>query len=163
MDRDRLVLYLAAVFAGLTVLLAVVSLAKQPFLLVLAVPFAATTYFLWSHATGRLAERTRRRARQERTRTRAASDAGPRADGDRFGERTRRRAQQTAGGQQTRSTAPGPTRAEAYRTLDLEPGASSDAVRRAYRQKVKEVHPDTDSGDEESFRRVNRAYETLTD
>jgi curved DNA-binding protein CbpA len=36
-------------------------------------------------------------------------------------------------------------------------------VRRAYRSKVKEVHPDTESGDEESFKRVNRAYERLTD
>jgi curved DNA-binding protein CbpA len=28
---------------------------------------------------------------------------------------------------------------------------------------VKEVHPDTDSGSEEAFKRVNRAYETLTE
>lgn len=154
-------LYLAAVFAGLTVLLAVAALAKQPFLLVLALPFGATTYFLWVHATGRLAERHRRRARQGRTRTRAATDAGPRDDW----ERTRRRARQRA--RQGTSRAPnasnGPTRAEAYRALDLEPGSSEEAVRRAYRQKVKEVHPDADSGDEESFKRVNRAYERLTD
>jgi curved DNA-binding protein CbpA len=36
-------------------------------------------------------------------------------------------------------------------------------VRRAYREKVKEAHPDTDSGSEEEFKRVNRAYETLTE
>jgi curved DNA-binding protein CbpA len=36
-------------------------------------------------------------------------------------------------------------------------------VRAAYRERVKAVHPDTDSGDEEQFKRVNRAYERLTE
>jgi curved DNA-binding protein CbpA len=35
-------------------------------------------------------------------------------------------------------------------------------VKQAYREKVKEVHPDTDGGDEEAFKKVNRAYERLT-
>ena len=162
-DRDRLVLYLAAVFAGLTVLLAVAALARQPFLLVLALPFGATTYFLWFHATGRLAERTRRRTAREhgRTRTRAAADAGPRENWERTRRRARRQARQ--GTNRASNTSSGPTRSEAYRALDLEPGASEEAVRRAYREKVKEVHPDAESGDEESFKRVNRAYEALTD
>jgi curved DNA-binding protein CbpA len=34
-------------------------------------------------------------------------------------------------------------------------------VRAAYRERVKEVHPDTEGGDEEAFKRVTRAYETL--
>jgi curved DNA-binding protein CbpA len=36
-------------------------------------------------------------------------------------------------------------------------------VRAAYRDRVKEVHPDTDAGDEEAFKSVTAAYERLTD
>jgi DnaJ-domain-containing protein 1 len=182
-DRDRLVLYLAAVFAGLTVLLAVAALATQPFLLLLALPFAATTYFLWYHATGRLAERARRRVEHEhartrtRTRTQAAADAGPRDDWEweRDWERARRRAtgpnsgagaragSRAGTGSASATESRRPPTDEAYRALDLEPGASTERVREAYREKVKEVHPDTETGDEEAFKRVNRAYEALTE
>ncbi len=155
---------LAAVFAGITVLLAVLGLSYQLFLLFLAVPFGLTTYFMWYQASGRLAERTQQRrvrqgpsgfgtgarrenVRENRRRARGGANAGGRTNG---------------GTGATRPTR-GPTRAEAYRALDLEPGASADEVKRAYRSKVKEVHPDTDSGDEESFKRVNRAYESLNE
>ena len=53
--------------------------------------------------------------------------------------------------------------AEAYRVLDLDRDADADDVRQAYRQKVKSVHPDRDSGDEEQFKRVKEAYEVLND
>jgi curved DNA-binding protein CbpA len=56
-----------------------------------------------------------------------------------------------------------PSPAEAYRTLGLDPGTDEAAVRAAYRQRVKEVHPDRPSGDEDEFKRVTRAYERLTD
>jgi curved DNA-binding protein CbpA len=49
---------------------------------------------------------------------------------------------------------------EAYDALGVSPDASQEAVRDAYRDRVKEVHPDS-GGDEEAFKRVNRAYETL--
>ncbi|MFB6176346.1 MAG: J domain-containing protein [Halobaculum sp.] len=49
---------------------------------------------------------------------------------------------------------------EAYDTLGVERGASQESIKSAYREKVKEVHPDS-GGDEETFKRVNRAYETL--
>lgn len=55
----------------------------------------------------------------------------------------------------------GPSPREAYRALDLDPGADDDAVRRAYRERVKSVHPDRESGDEEEFKRVTEAYEVL--
>ena len=42
-------------------------------------------------------------------------------------------------------------------------GADEAAVRSAYRERVKEVHPDRPSGDEDEFKRVNRAYERLTE
>jgi DnaJ-domain-containing protein 1 len=157
-DRDRLVLGLAAVFAGLTVLLVVLSFTQQLFLLVVALPFAATTYFMWYQASGRLQERTRTR------RVRAGSRfRGPRGDETGpggFGAGARRQARAGFGGQQPSS---GPSEREAYRTLGLDPGADEAAVRSAYRDRVKDVHPDRPSGDEEEFKRVTRAYERLTD
>jgi hypothetical protein len=54
----------------------------------------------------------------------------------------------------------GPTLAEAYETLGLEAGADLDAVREAYRERVKETHPDR-GGDPEAFIRVREAYERL--
>ena len=162
MDRDRLVLGLAAVFAGVTTVLVVLAFVRQLFLLFLALPFAATTYIMWSHATGRLAARTRRRARRAsgaRT-ARAGSNPGPGG----FGATARGAAGQGATGGRTDAAAEtGPTRREAYERLDLDPDAADDEVRRAYRAKVKEVHPDTEGGDEERFKRVNRAYERLQD
>ena len=47
----------------------------------------------------------------------------------------------------------------AYRVLGLPSGADAEAVRRAYRRRVKEVHPDH-GGDEEEFQRVQEAYDT---
>ncbi|MFB6166208.1 MAG: J domain-containing protein [Haloarculaceae archaeon] len=49
--------------------------------------------------------------------------------------------------------------AAAFAVLDLPAGASTEEVRRAYRRKVKEVHPDL-GGDEAAFRRVREAYAT---
>ncbi|MFC4357261.1 J domain-containing protein [Halobium salinum] len=187
MDRDRLLLGLASVFAGLTVTFVVTGLAYNPFLLLLSLPFGATTYFLWYQATGRLQKRARRRRERGFDRERhsgfgagarreAARDAagvgsrfrggpggvggptGPGGDGRRRRANANRR--RARGGVRERS---GPSRAEAYRTLGLDTDADQAAVKRAYRSKVKEVHPDTESGDEESFKRVNRAYERLTD
>ncbi|MFC6726374.1 hypothetical protein ACFQE1_18800 [Halobium palmae] len=62
MDRHRLLLGLASVFAGLTVMLIMVSVVYSPFFVLLALPFGATAYFLWFHATGRLRDRMRERA-----------------------------------------------------------------------------------------------------
>lgn len=47
----------------------------------------------------------------------------------------------------------------AYAVLGLPRGAGEDDVRRAYRARVKEVHPDH-GGDEAEFRRVREAYRT---
>lgn len=47
----------------------------------------------------------------------------------------------------------------AYAVLGLPAGADTDAVQRAYRERVKEVHPDH-GGDEAAFKRVREAYDT---
>ncbi|QLH78102.1 J domain-containing protein [Halosimplex rubrum] len=80
----------------------------------------------------------------------------------------RQRRQARAQGQRRRRRAAaaaqpsGPTAAEAYDTLDLNRDADEDAVKAAYREKVKEVHPDSPDGDEEAFKEVQSAYERLT-
>ncbi|HHN81216.1 MAG TPA: J domain-containing protein [Methanomicrobia archaeon] len=44
-----------------------------------------------------------------------------------------------------------------FALLDLSPDATEDEIRAAYRQKVKEWHPDY-GGDDESFVRLREAY-----
>jgi hypothetical protein len=50
---------------------------------------------------------------------------------------------------------------DAYAELGLTPGADVDAVRRAYRERVKDAHPDH-GGSERAFRRVRDAYATAS-
>jgi hypothetical protein len=56
------------------------------------------------------------------------------------------------------ASAPGPAR-EAFAELGVPAGASADEIRRAYRRKVREVHPDQ-GGDEDEFKRLREAYTT---
>lgn len=180
MDSDGLLVGIAAVFAGTTVLLTVLAFVFQPFLLLFAAVFAAATYLLWYHASGRLEARIRETAARSGERRRAsAAGRGPgdfrgfgpgrrtAGDGGRgsFGDRAGRRQRRGGAGQgrDPRRDRNEPTVEEAYRTLGLDPGADADAIRRAYRERVKAVHPDTDDGDEAAFKEVNRAYERLTE
>jgi len=55
-----------------------------------------------------------------------------------------------------------PEIAEARRVLGVDPDADEEEIRRAYRERVKETHPDA-GGSRESFERVQWAYERLTD
>lgn len=51
-----------------------------------------------------------------------------------------------------------------YQSLGAEPGASRGALKRAYRERVKEAHPDTGGdGDGAAFREITDAYEVLGD
>ncbi|MUW14413.1 DnaJ domain-containing protein [Halorubrum sp. CBA1125] len=50
--------------------------------------------------------------------------------------------------------------AAAFAELDVPTDADADEVKRAYRERVKETHPDQ-GGDEASFRRVQEAYATV--
>lgn len=72
-----------------------------------------------------------------------------------------RRAAAGSGGRDESGGEPGLDPATAaYAVLGLPSGASEDAVRRAYRERIKEVHPDQ-GGDEAEFRRVQEAYDTV--
>lgn len=164
MRTSRLLVGVGSVFAGLTVLLAVLGLVYSPVALAVAVPFCVVTYFLWYHVSGRLGRRVRRQARRARRyEPRQGRQGG-------FGARVRkewggsRGSRRFDGRRRRRPPRPGnSTTAEAYRTLGLEPGASESAIRSAYRENVKKSHPDTDGGDERRFKRVNEAYERLTE
>ena len=71
--------------------------------------------------------------------------------------------QNGAGTTSARKRSDGPSATAAYRRLGVEPGADEETITAAYRRKVKEVHPDTPTGDEETFMKVKAAYERLTD
>jgi len=159
-DGDALGITLAGVFAGLAVLLAVVALVKQPFVLLAALPFAAAAYLVWMGATGRtpfgvrwwVSHAEARANSRQREPWSAQRRTGPEAkQRRRGGTRTRRRSRQSDA----------LARREAARVLGVDVDAEPAAVRRAYRESVKEAHPDTEGGDEEAFHRVNEAYERL--
>jgi curved DNA-binding protein CbpA len=50
-----------------------------------------------------------------------------------------------------------------YETLGVQPGASSDEIKAAYRTLVKRYHPDVEGGDPVLFARVAEAYEVLSE
>lgn len=172
---SRLLLGVAAVLAGTAVLLAVFGLVYNPVLLLAAVPFGAATYFLWSSATGRLDARMRERVDYRRAEGDGlAGDRGSPWPGDAGGGRwTRgpgtgpgRPGDDSAGsGRGYRGSLREPTlsRTAAASVLEVDPAADEAEVRRAFREKARELHPDAPGGDQAAFRRVRTAYERLRD
>lgn len=152
---SRLVLAVAAVLAGATVLFGVLGLVFNLLLIAVAVPFGVAAYLLWLHATGRLHARARRRVTEpppwERGRAPGWSPGGGPAGFDDLGGRSVTNDRLSTMG-----------RREALDALGLPRDADQRAIRRAYRKRVKAVHPDTTGGDEAAFRRVRAAYETLS-
>ncbi len=168
-----------ATFVGLTALLLVAGVVVNRILLIVAVPFGAVAYLLWYHASGRIRDRVRREAERadpterERARRRAKAagnrrnayrTAGVDDRGPRGANGTGPRGANRGNDPRDRApTASGMSEREAYETLGLDPNAGRDAIRSTYRERAKRLHPDSDGGDEEAFKRLNRAYEVLTD
>jgi len=50
-----------------------------------------------------------------------------------------------------------------YKVLGVERGASKEDIKRAYRKLAHQHHPDKENGSEEEFKRVNGAYQVLSD
>lgn len=50
-----------------------------------------------------------------------------------------------------------------YTILDVEQDASPEEIKKAYRKKAQQCHPDKENGDEELFKKVKEAYEVLSD
>lgn len=50
-----------------------------------------------------------------------------------------------------------------YEILGLDKGASDDEIKKAFRRKAVEHHPDKAGGDETKFKEINEAYEVLKD
>lgn len=48
-----------------------------------------------------------------------------------------------------------------YTTLGVEPNASDNTIKQAYKKLAKQYHPDMSTGDEGKFKQINEAYETL--
>lgn len=142
MHRSRVLLGVASVLAGTAVLLAVTGLVYNLVLIVFAVPFGVAAYFIWYHATGRLAARIRARTARRRQHSGASRSHG-RGEWNQRGSHAQR------------------TQRDARQVLGVESDAGPAAIRRAYRERVKEVHPDTAGGSEEEFKRVTAAYEQL--
>ncbi|WP_338005340.1 J domain-containing protein [Natronoglomus mannanivorans] len=180
--RSPLVLGLAAVFAGLAALLVLGTVVSgQLIALFVAVPLGLTSYFMYYHGSGQLARAVHQQHRTGRRRPTGGFGAGPRSRG---GPRTRAereararasgRAASQRGGRSRRHdrtrdprdrsprTSSGPTRAEARDVLGVGPDADESEIKRAYRETVKEVHPDR-GGDEATFKRVTAAYDRLSE
>lgn len=154
MARSPLVFGMAAVFAGSTVVLATAGLAyREPLVLLVAAPFAVSTYFFWMQATGRLAARI----------SRARRVSGGTARGSVAGGRRRRRSRGRGTGTADRRPPVDPSVAEARQVLGVDSDADGETIRRAYRDRVKDVHPDAPDGSEAAFKRVQAAYEQLSD
>ena len=50
-----------------------------------------------------------------------------------------------------------------YSVLDVDKNATQDEIKKAFRKKAHQYHPDKTTGDEAKFKEVNQAYQVLGD
>ncbi|MFC3477119.1 J domain-containing protein [Halobacterium litoreum] len=177
MEPDSTIVWgLTAVFGAVSVVFGVLGVVYSPVALGIAVPFGLAAGIFYYHASGGAFERGYRRRRVsreqfEREQRRRAADGGAASRGPRGGQsrrarESRRDAGERRGGgrRRDRTQADGAAadrpRREDYRVLGVEPDASAEEVKAAYREKARDLHPDR-GGDSEQFSRVNEAYERL--
>ena len=173
MQKERLVLGLTVVFGAMTALVLLLSVALvEPVLFFVALPLGAAAYMFWYQSSGKLRERVARTRPGARSTGESGGGfgAGPRSgfEGARGQqarqEWERRQRQRRQRNRQRGSAGPSPSlsRAEAYRRLGLDTDAEEAEIKRAYRERIKDAHPDR-GGDEAEFKRLTEAYETLTE
>jgi len=161
---------IAAVLVGITALMLIAGIVVSPFFLLVAVPFGGAAYLLWYQASGKLAERIRANPAGYARSTPGDGapggfDAGP-FEGRFTRDRQRRRRGQRGRQRQARGGvgdggSTGLSKAAAADILDVDADADDAELKSAYREKVKTAHPDAPEGDEEEFKSVKNAYETL--
>jgi hypothetical protein len=166
----------------MTAILVGAAIALSPALLILAAIFGSVAYLLYFQASGQMLDRlyrgVERRAATRNDRRRRRSDggrggfgAGPREEWTPPRQEQRQRArrqrvrQERRRRQQTQNSVHQSRQSvrQASQVLGVSPDADESTVRRAYRDRIKEVHPDAEGGDEEVFKRVQEAYEVLTE
>lgn len=148
MNRSGLLIGVASVLAGTSVLLVVLGAVYNLLIAIFAIPFGAAAYLLWMDATGRI--QMRFRAKKRRTPPPGGRTARTEQSRDRSWD------QRTPQPQREQ-----PSQSKARRVLGVGPEADQAEIRSAYRDRVKEVHPDAKNGDEESFKQVSQAYDRL--
>lgn len=156
MKRSVSIFGLAIFSAGLSGLLVISALLFSTESL-LVIPFLLVLFIIWYVYSVRYRGKPEpREPRSERHDYDAAQSQGhqqqKRSSFDRQ-TRTQSTNQKNTGQQHMTSQ-------EAYKWLEIPPDAPNHEVRQAYRDKIKEVHPDR-GGDEETFRQVRDAYEQI--
>ncbi len=171
MQYDGLTKGIAVVFGGLTVVLTAVGLVINPAVLFLALMFGVSTYFMYYHLSGKMAaslyERVERQAAQNTGNARRGGfGAGPREEwepprdgrrarrsqatqgGQRRGQGRQRQRRQQAGGRQRRQRvqSSGPSPAEAYERLGLDPDADQSTTNEPTARKSKRSIPTPTAG-----------------
>ncbi|MFB6254825.1 MAG: DnaJ domain-containing protein [Halobacteriaceae archaeon] len=129
---------LAGIFALIAVVFGILGVLYSPISIGVGIPFAIVAVIFWLHGSGRLHRYVRSRAQKKTSRE----------------DTTSQRRQTYAQPNSSQSLT------EARNILDVSRHATEEEIKQAYRQKVKEVHPDQD-GSREKFEQLNKAYETL--
>lgn len=158
MNRPGLGLGIAAVLGGVAALMASAWAVYNPVFFGFSLPFAAGAVLIWLHATGRLADRVRTRGGRD-PRTSGVSVAD-----DKRQHRDRRRQRRRGTARGTAASTGRPDRFDsddAREILGVDGNATDAAIRQAYRDRVKEAHPDAPGGSADAFKRVTDAYEHL--